>query len=112
MVIFLTISPVTIMNYISSKKFILISTNGPVSLWVGNNEKADGTFLFPAPSEKLTNRRKEIGDKAFIEDVIRFIKEKPGDFARLTLRKFLLFWGAFEVANNMNYEQIKGWGHL
>ncbi|MFH0773989.1 MAG: glycosyltransferase family 39 protein [bacterium] len=112
LVIFLTISPVTIMNYISSKKFILISTNGPVSLWVGNNEKADGTFLFPAPSEKLTNRRKEIGDKAFIEDVIRFIKEKPGDFARLTLRKFLLFWGAFEVANNMNYEQIKGWGHL
>ncbi|MEK9148880.1 MAG: hypothetical protein AAB267_02400, partial [Candidatus Desantisbacteria bacterium] len=87
-------------------------TNGPVSLWVGNNEKADGTFLFPPPSKRLTKRKEEIGDKAYIEDVIRFVKEKPADFARLTLRKFLLFWGSFEVANNMNYEQIKGWSPI
>ncbi|MDI6752425.1 MAG: glycosyltransferase family 39 protein [bacterium] len=112
LVILLTISPATIMNYIYGKKFVLISTSGPVNLWIGNNEKADGTFLFPSPSERLTKRQEEIGDKAFTEDVIRFIKEKPGDFARLTWRKFLLFWGAFEVANNMNYNQIKGWGPL
>ncbi|MEK9149948.1 MAG: glycosyltransferase family 39 protein, partial [Candidatus Desantisbacteria bacterium] len=43
LVVLLTISPITLMNYLAVKKFILISTNGPVSLWVGNNEKADGT---------------------------------------------------------------------
>jgi len=100
------------MNYIYGKKFILISTNGPVNIWIGNNEKADGTFIQPPLSDRLAKRLKEIGDKAYIEDVMRFIKEKPRDFANLTFRKFLLFWGAFEVANNMNYEQIKGWGHL
>ncbi|MBU1599056.1 glycosyltransferase family 39 protein [bacterium] len=112
LVILLTISPATIMNYIYGKKIVLISTSGPINLWIGNNDKADGTFMQPPLSDRLTKRLKEIGDKAYIEDVIRFIKEKPKDFANLTLRKFLLFWGSFEVANNMNYEQIKGWGHL
>jgi 4-amino-4-deoxy-L-arabinose transferase-like glycosyltransferase len=107
--ILLTISPATMMNYISSKRFILISTNGPGNLWIGNNENADGKFANYAPPPDLAKRLAEIGDRAYIEDVIRFVKEKPADFIRLLFRKFLLFWGAFEVANNMNYEQIKSY---
>ncbi|MEW6103371.1 MAG: glycosyltransferase family 39 protein [bacterium] len=104
---FIFISPATIMNYLSSKKFTLVTTNGPVLLWIGNNECADGTYLtYPLP-EKLQKRLSEIGDRAYIEDVIRFAKEKPKLFLNLLLKKFLLFWGRFEIANNMNYEDIK-----
>jgi len=109
---FIFISPATIMNYIATKKFILISTSGPINFWIGNNEKADGTYLAVPHPKRLEKRLKEIGDRAYIEDVIRFIKEKPKEFIKLTLRKFFLFWGAFEVANNMNYNQIKGWSSI
>jgi 4-amino-4-deoxy-L-arabinose transferase-like glycosyltransferase len=112
LVILLTISPATLMNYIYAKRFVLVSTNGPVSFWVGNNKNADGTYMMPPMSDRLAKRLNEIGDKAYIEDAIRFIREEPGNFARLTWRKFLLFWGSFEVANNMNYEQIKGWSPI
>lgn len=112
LITFLVISPATIMNYIASKKFILISTNGPVNLWIGNNERADGTFLQPSIPKRLEKRLKEIGDKAYIEEVIKFIKETPNLFINLLIKKFFLFWGAFEVANNMNYEQIKSYSSI
>lgn len=104
---FIFISPATIMNYIKTGKFILISTNGPINLWIGNNEMADGRYLQPETPKHLEKRLKEIGDKAYIEEVIKFIKEKPDVFIRLLLRKFFLFWEAFEEGNNMNYYQIK-----
>lgn len=104
---FIFISPATIMNYKASKKFIPVTTNGPILFWIGNNECADGTYLiYPIP-ERLKNRIAEIKDRAYIEDVIRFIKEKPKMFIKLSIKKFFLFWGRFEIANNMNYEDIK-----
>ncbi|HAW49390.1 TPA: hypothetical protein DCX16_00330 [bacterium] len=109
---FLFIMPATIMNYIATKKFILISTSGPVNLWIGNNENANGEYLMPPKSPKLKKRLEEIGEMAHIEDSIRFIKEKPKAFLKLYLRKIYLFWGEYEVTNNMNYNQIKSYSPL
>ncbi|MEW6482060.1 MAG: glycosyltransferase family 39 protein [bacterium] len=112
LITFLTISPATIMNYIASKKFILISTNGPVNLWIGNNEKANGRYLQPLPSHNLEKRLEEIGDRAYIEEVLRFIKEKPKKFIALLLTKFFFFWDNYEDINNVNYGQVKGYSPL
>jgi tetratricopeptide (TPR) repeat protein len=108
--ILLTISPATIRNYIVSGRFVLISTNGPINLWIGNNPYAEGWFSYPPSeySEKIAKEAEEKGDIAYIEEVARFIKDYPNQFARLLLKKFLLFWDSTEIANNINYELQKG----
>jgi len=114
LVIALTISPATIRNYLVSGKFVLISTNGPVNLWIGNNPYAEGWFAYPPPeySDKVSRKVKEKGDKAYIEEVARFAKEYPGQFIGLLFNKFLLFWDSTEIANNVNYELIKGFSWI
>jgi len=109
LVILLTISPVTIRNYLVSGKFVLISTNGPVNLWIGNNPYAEGWFAYPPSeySDKVSRKVGEKGDKAYIEEVTRFAKEYPSQFFGLLFKKFLLFWDSTEIANNINYELYK-----
>jgi len=108
-VILLTISPCTIRNYLVSGKFVLISTNGPVNLWIGNNPYATGEFTHPPSeySDKISRKVGEKGDKAYIEEVARFAKEYPAQFIGLLFKKFLLFWDSTEIANNINYELYK-----
>ncbi|MFH0774769.1 MAG: glycosyltransferase family 39 protein [bacterium] len=114
LVILLTISPVTIRNYLVSGKFVLISTNGPVSLWIGNNPYAEGDFQYPPPSyqKRVSEQIAKKGDVAYIEEVFRFIKEEPIGYLRLLSEKFLLFWGKGEVENNINYTSQKGYSAL
>jgi predicted membrane-bound mannosyltransferase len=70
----LTILPCTLVNYLTSTKFVLISANGPYNLWIGNNKNAPGWFDKAMP-EELIKKVKEEGDKAYINDVLEFIKE-------------------------------------
>jgi len=109
LIILLTISPATIRNYLVSGKFVLISINGPVNLWIGNNPYAEGWFQYPPSeySDKVSRKVKEKGDKAYIEEVARFAKEYPAQFIGLLFKKFLFFWDSTEIANNVNYELYK-----
>jgi len=114
LVILLTISPATIRNYLVSGKFVLISTNGPVNLWIGNNPYATGEFYYP-PSfygDKVAEVVKEKGEMAYIEAVVRFFREKPIAFLSLQIKKFLLFWDKHEIENNVNYSLQKGYSSL
>ena len=38
------ITPWTVRNYLAFGEFVLISTNGPVTLWMGNHAGTDGTY--------------------------------------------------------------------
>ncbi|MEW6481838.1 MAG: glycosyltransferase family 39 protein [bacterium] len=114
LIILLTISPATIRNYLVSGRFVLISTNGPVNLWIGNNPYADGEYTYP-PShyQKMVDdivRKK--GDGAYIDEVIRFFKNNPKGFFLLQLKKFLLFWQAYEIENNTNYPMQRNYSWL
>ncbi|MBU1261702.1 glycosyltransferase family 39 protein [bacterium] len=113
-VILLTISPCTIRNYLVSGKFVLISTNGPVNLWIGNNPYAEGDFYYPPPSyrDRIANRVKEEGDIAYIKEAIKFFRERPEAFLKLQLRKFFLFWDRYEIENNVNYNYQKRYSSL
>ena len=111
--VFLTILPCTIRNYIVSKRFVLISSNGPVNIWMGNNRYADGQYYVAnLPFQKAHEKRvqeavNERGDKAYLDDVWDFAKEKPFSFIKLQVNKFLLFWGSDEISNNVSYDWIK-----
>ncbi|MDI6752705.1 MAG: glycosyltransferase family 39 protein [bacterium] len=113
LVLSLTILPCTIRNYLVSKRFVLISTSGPINFWMGNNRYADGQYYNPtlpfqiAHAESVQRKAKEKGDRAYLEDVLDFAKESPLSFIGLQLKKFFLFWGRDEIANNISYEWVR-----
>jgi len=111
--VFLTILPCTIRNYLVSKRFVFISTNGPVNIWMGNNRYANGQYYVAnlpfqkAHEKKVQEAAKEKGDKAYLDDVWDFAKERPFSFIKLQVNKFLLFWGSDEISNNVSYDWVK-----
>ncbi|MDQ0191583.1 glycosyltransferase family 39 protein [Alicyclobacillus cycloheptanicus] len=46
-VMLITISPVTIRNYEAFHQVLLVSANGGVNLWQGNNPNANGSYFWP-----------------------------------------------------------------
>ncbi|MDI6751242.1 MAG: hypothetical protein QME07_00025 [bacterium] len=114
LIILLTISPATIRNYLVSGKFVLISANGIVGVWLGNNPYSTAEYSCPPPSytEKITKRVEEEGEKVYSQEVIKFIKENPKEVAKLYLEKFLFFWSKEEVDNNINTSLQKGYSFI
>lgn len=92
----LTFAPFTYRNYKYSGKFILITSTGPVAFWAGNNEDSEGFYHLPPYTEEAIQKNKNF----YVEDSLRFIKEKPKKYLRLLFRKFTLFWNAYEIPDN------------
>lgn len=126
----LTIAPVTLRNYRVAEDFVLVSSNGGINLYIGNNPKSDGMWpavpvldalihktgwtCFDQPLivqgvERLTGRTMKHSEvSSFFADLATdFAVEHPGQWAALTLRKALLFWGPAEISNNkvIHYEK-------
>jgi hypothetical protein len=114
LIIVLTISPATIRNYLVSGKFVLISTNGPVLLWISNNPYANGTYEDPPPlyRDKIGKMVEKDGEGVYNKEVIKFLREMPVAFLELQIRKFLLFWDRYEIENNVNYSYQRGYSSL
>ncbi|MEW6095622.1 MAG: glycosyltransferase family 39 protein [bacterium] len=105
---FMTISPVTIRNCIYGGKFILLTTVGGFQFWIGNNEHARGSFDFCQPYlDNLQEKMKEEGRELYLADVLDFAKREPVKFIKLQLKKFLLFWGSWDIPHQVNYDNIK-----
>jgi 4-amino-4-deoxy-L-arabinose transferase-like glycosyltransferase len=92
----LSISPVTIRNYIYSGKFIPLTQTGPIAFWTGNNEDAEGIYYIPPYADNL----KKDDENFWIRDAIRFIKEKPHKYLWVLFKKFKLFWSGHEIPDN------------
>lgn len=92
----LTFAPFTYRNYKYSGKFILLTNTGPVALWVGNNEDAEGFYHLPPYAEEMRAKN----ERFYEEDTGRFIKEKPKKYLGLLLTKTALFWNAYEIPDN------------
>ncbi len=92
----LTISPLTIRNYIVFKSFIPVSTNGGINLWQGNNPNATGGYYWPSDPESnpLTPyfndevKRDQVARKLALE----FICNNPDKFLRLGLVKLYNYY--------------------
>ena len=115
----LAIAPATIRNYRVALDFVLISANSGVNLFIGNNPHARGLYLRHVPGycyfdncfdypalvrtaeEKVGRPLKysEVSDY-FAGEARRFIREQPGAFLKLTLRRAALFWTPAEISHN------------
>jgi len=76
----LPIAPFTIKNYLLGGRFVLISTNGAVNLWIGNNPAATGLYMAPPPAADYATAARE------------FITAHPIAWLGLMLRKLALCW--------------------
>ena len=54
------ISPWTLRNYRVHGEWILISSNGGINFWIGNNEQATGEFIEPPYFAQTCSRPQSI----------------------------------------------------
>jgi 4-amino-4-deoxy-L-arabinose transferase-like glycosyltransferase len=81
------IAPWTMRNYALYHEVVLISTNGGVTLWMGNAPGTTGEHMnVPAWAEKLRDDKQ---DKALGELAKSYILNDPVGFAWRSLRKFI-----------------------
>jgi tetratricopeptide (TPR) repeat protein len=114
---FSLILPVTVRNYLVGKDFVLISSQGGINFYIGNNPQADGTSAFLPPYgddweyqdavhevqksiDKLP-KPSEVSDY-YLKKGEAFILHSPQKFLSLFLKKTYLFWNSFEISNNQD----------
>jgi tetratricopeptide (TPR) repeat protein len=118
----LVIAPITFRNYLVGHDLVLITSNGGLNLYVGNNENANGLY---GPIKELrmvgADPESDWTGKHHAEQMLGrtlkpsqvsaywlnqssvFIRSKPTKFIALLFRKFLLFWNAYEFPQIEDY---------
>jgi Flp pilus assembly protein TadD len=109
------VAPVTVRNYAVGGDFVPIASQGGINFYIGNNPESDGaSAVMPVLGEAWQNEdavriaETNEGRKLRPSEVSgfwyragrEFVLTNPGAAARLYLRKFVLFWDSFELANN------------
>jgi len=111
----LVIFPLTLRNYLAAKDFVLISSQGGINFYIGNNENSDGMSAifykqdwqyhdFQQMAEKESERSlkpSEISD-FYYKKGIGFILNQPQKAFKLLVKKLYLFWNKFEISNNQD----------
>jgi tetratricopeptide (TPR) repeat protein len=127
------ILPVTARNWAVGRDLVLVSSNGGVNFFIGNNPAADGTFSTPPGSglqdaflgpSSLAAAERALGRKLRPSEASRywggralaFFREQPGAALRLLGRKVLLLVNRYEIPNHMNvafiateFAPVLGW---
>jgi len=111
----LAIFPLTLRNYLAAKDFVLISSQGGINFYIGNNENSDGMSAifykqdwqyhdFQQMAEKESERSlkpSEISD-FYYKKGIGFMLNQPQRAFKLLVKKLYLFWNKFEISNNQD----------
>ena len=115
----LVLAPSTLRNLLVEGRWVPVSANGGLTLYVGNNDAATGVSssevaglgrfatVWEVP-EVVARLEREVGRELTFTDASRelgrraqeWIQANPRRFAALTLRRAALFWGPHEVAHN------------
>ncbi|NLN92680.1 MAG: tetratricopeptide repeat protein [Candidatus Hydrogenedens sp.] len=130
---FLIITPVTIRNYVVSGEFVPVSTYFGENLYIGNCDDADGyTSWTPYLQELIGTGEFSVWEYAkivqglgravgkpdlthseastiFARMAVDWIREKPVEAARITLKKAVLFWSPKEITENKVVHYEKAW---
>lgn len=107
-----TMGPVAALNASANAGFVVVSYNGPINLYVGNNEQWTETYnTLPGwPWYQITLKhedaagadRTNVGTTGgmFIDDVVRYAADHPLAFARGFGEKALMFFSLRELPRN------------
>jgi tetratricopeptide (TPR) repeat protein len=111
-------------NYLVAREPILISWQGGVNLWIGNNPSADGmtaiapgtygdwwrghyeTIRMAEEAEGRALSRAEI-DRYYLRRTVDFFRKDTASALKLLGRKAYLLTNAYEVANNFDLYYLK-----
>lgn len=111
------ILPVMIRNYQVAHAIVPVGASGGVNFYIGNNPASDGsTAIVPGTradwwggySDAITIAEKDLGRKLKLAEVsdyyfdrgFDYITQNPSDATAHMLKKFQMFWGAGERAND------------
>lgn len=111
----LAVLPVTLRNFMVSGELVPVTAGAGLNLHLGNNPLADGytgiapdvknwtTFDYPALVARLGREQGRSvtyseASALYAAKARAFIREDPGRFLRLILKKTLLFWGPLEIS--------------
>lgn len=114
----LVIAPVTLRNYLVGGDLVLLTSNGGVNFFIGNSRNSEGVFHYPPPYEDINRRinlerlRPSEASRLWFREAVKSIKQEPGRYLNLLLRKIALFWGRWDVPNNIDYETVKRYSSL
>lgn len=100
---FMVYLPWIIRNYFVFHRIVIAQTDAGENLWAGNNIFTAGSSMLPSGisvHEKASNSMKNElvkldeleQQRYYIGSFLNFIKEHPGLFSELFLKKFLYFW--------------------
>lgn len=106
LVMFVTISPVTIRNYFSTdqRPFVLITgADSGFNLWVGNNPSSNGGFSYSSALYHEVRNRVRRGETTYQQEVLAYITSYPLEYLALEYTKLRLFWRGYEPANLVPY---------
>jgi 4-amino-4-deoxy-L-arabinose transferase-like glycosyltransferase len=90
----LVIIPWSIRNYYVSDSIQLVSSAGPVNLWLGNNEDGTGKFNYEGEKDKIAysdTMTESEKNSQYCFEVYKFISQKPLSELRLLALKFVFF---------------------
>ena len=92
----LTVLPWMVRNYSAVGRFAL-NTNGGINMYIGNNPRANGSYLFDEEHERLlppAEAGETARDRAAAGLALTFMREHPREALRLWGRKFAYFWAS------------------
>jgi 4-amino-4-deoxy-L-arabinose transferase-like glycosyltransferase len=102
------ITPWLVRDYRTFGKFIFIRSNFGAELRIGNGPYADGTwqqYLHPTQDIYEMERYKRMGEIAYVaerkREAIAFIREHPGRFLWLDVKRFVYYWGGVPRASQI-----------
>jgi 4-amino-4-deoxy-L-arabinose transferase-like glycosyltransferase len=118
------ILPVTLRNYGVGHEFALLTTGGGEVFYIGNNGDANGRYLPPpfvhadpqrehadfiAKASELAGRSLTPGESSnyWLRQGLSWIASHPAEWARLLLRKLVIFWNYYELPDNYNYYEVR-----
>ncbi|MEZ5359566.1 MAG: tetratricopeptide repeat protein [Candidatus Zixiibacteriota bacterium] len=125
--------PVTVRNMIVADDLVLISSQGGINLYLGNNSQAEGlTMRMPEITldSKIswdefnptvsTYAEKEVGHELKPSEVSsywsnrakQYIFEHPGEFIGLTFKKLVYFFSGFENSDQMDIYDFRQYSSL
>jgi hypothetical protein len=89
-------TPWVIRNQQVFGEFVLVSANGGVNLWMGNNPNSTGGYT-PLPEKDATNKdfaNEAARDRYFKQEAIHFILHNPLSYLKLAIKRTLITYKA------------------
>ncbi len=115
--VLILVLPFTARNRLVGDDWVLISSNGGINLFIGNNPQASGGFQVPtAMQADLENSSRAVASRALGKELSpsetsrfwggrawHFMKSRPIEAVALFWRKAGLLIGAYEIPNHFNF---------